>query len=317
MIRVVCPNPAWDRTLLLDNWTPYAVNRAVAIHDYLGGKGYNVARTIRRLGQPVVVFTFLGGWIGELLKEMSRREGIEDRSIRINGQTRIYTILADTQGGNVTLINEPGPAVSLEECHQLIDQLENETKSEDWIICSGSLPEGVPSSFYAEIIRRLGKKAKVSVDTSGKALKETLQANPWMVKINLDEFREVSSEPVDPSDPLSILHSLNRMAPTIPHIGVTLGANGLIWKAETTAWYIHVPKVKAANPTASGDTFLGGLAVQLDQGANWEDALRFATACAVANSMSWLPEIPEDTDLDRIKEQIQVETIAVKGGEIV
>src|SRR5581483_2849263 len=54
MIVTVTLNPALDKTLQVPNFAPGRRHRSVDQVTMPGGKGVNVARAIKRLGQPVI-----------------------------------------------------------------------------------------------------------------------------------------------------------------------------------------------------------------------------------------------------------------------
>ncbi len=64
MILCITPNPAVDRTILLPSLVVGRIHRAQNILVAEGGKGLNVARTIRRLGGEPLCMGFLGGHNG-------------------------------------------------------------------------------------------------------------------------------------------------------------------------------------------------------------------------------------------------------------
>jgi ribokinase len=62
---------------------------------------------------------------------------------------------------------------------------------------------------------------------------------------------------------------------------VTLGPRGVQAALEGAAPALYdAPKVKAVDTTAAGDTFIGGFAAQLAQGASVDAAIRFAQRAA-------------------------------------
>ena len=66
------------------------------------------------------------------------------------------------------------------------------------IICiSGSLPKGLTSEFYSELVYIAKEKGKkVVVDTSGKALEEIFASKPYMVKPNNDEIAALMEQEI-------------------------------------------------------------------------------------------------------------------------
>ena len=79
-----------------------------------GGKGVNVARTLKTLGQPVIATGFAGGATGTRIVEQLTEESILNDFVRIREESRTNTAVLDPTNGEQTEINERGPAVSAE-----------------------------------------------------------------------------------------------------------------------------------------------------------------------------------------------------------
>lgn len=309
MIQVVCPNPALDRTLILTKLKIDDVNRVRDVHESLGGKGFNVARTIKRLNHPVNTYSFLGGVNGQKLKSLCREYGIDDYSVNIEGNTRICTIIVDLDSRQTTLINETGPQITSGNIKDLKELLLNQCLSEDIVVFSGSLPEGVSEKFYAELTTELrNRNVKVIIDTSGEPLRMALESKPWMIKTNLDEFVEVvGKEDINPKkmDCLFVVNSMRSLIKAgISKVVVTMGSKGFFAVDQEKNWLFQVPKVDAINPIASGDTFLGGFVARYSETGDFIASLRFAAACSVANCLNLYPEIPDNIDLEELEEKI-------------
>jgi ribokinase len=82
---------------------------------------------------------------------------------------------------------------------------------------------------------------------------------------------------------------------------VTLGAQGVLAVLDDGApQHFAAPRVAAVDTTAAGDTFIGGFAAQLAQGAALDDAIRFgqrAAALSVTRAGAQ-PSIPTRAELD-------------------
>jgi 1-phosphofructokinase family hexose kinase len=311
MIRVVGPNPAMDRTSVLPSIQLDAVNRATRVLALPGGKGLDVARGVRRLGGDVAIYGFVGGLVGQYLRRACRNEGIVDRQLEIDGDSRICTIIVEERTGRTTVLNEPGPTVAPAEGRLLIDTLVGDGAAGDLVVLSGSLPLGLSQRFYAEIVRRVTPSgARVLVDASGPLLRQAVARNPWMVKSNLREFATLTGREFDPADRGALLDDMRRLVEQgVGLVVVTLGAAGLLAMAPEGGVRVTVPAVRAVNPTGSGDAFMAGFAVATQEGQDTERALRVGAACAVANAMSVTPEIPPDADLAALAAAIVVEPL--------
>ena len=74
-----------------------------------GGKGVNVARTLKTLGQPVIATGFAGGPTGTRIVEQLTEESILNDFVRIREESRTNTAVYDPTNGEQTEINERGP----------------------------------------------------------------------------------------------------------------------------------------------------------------------------------------------------------------
>src|SRR5260221_10146303 len=152
MIVVVALNPALDIThhVAGANWA--GVNRPFAVHARAGGKGLNVARPLRALGQPATLTGLEGGLTGQALLDGLNGTGILAALTPIAGETRRTFTVADSVSGKTALFNEPGPAVTEGEYHEFFVAYEKALASSQVVVFSGSLPRGVPMSTYAALI---------------------------------------------------------------------------------------------------------------------------------------------------------------------
>ena len=123
MIITVTLNAAIDKTLAVPNFRLGRRHRSVEQTTMPGGKGVNVARTLKRLGQPVVATGFAGGPTGTRIVEQLTEESILNDFVRIREESRTNTAVLDPTNGEQTEINERGPAVSAQEVELFCDKL--------------------------------------------------------------------------------------------------------------------------------------------------------------------------------------------------
>ena len=74
-----------------------------------GGKGVNVARALKTLGQPVIATGVAGGPTGTRIIEQLTEEAILNDFVRIREESRTSTAVVDPTSGEQTEINERGP----------------------------------------------------------------------------------------------------------------------------------------------------------------------------------------------------------------
>src|SRR5512133_2816748 len=102
MILCITPNPAIDRTLVVPKLILGNVHRAQETILAAGGKGFNVARTIRTLGGEPFCLGFAGGHTGHLLADLAQQEGLDAYWTWKDSETRTCTILV-SEGGDATV----------------------------------------------------------------------------------------------------------------------------------------------------------------------------------------------------------------------
>ena len=112
MIITVTLNAALDKTLEVPNFKPGRRHRTVDQTTMPGGKGVNIARAIKRLGQPVIATGLAGGATGTRIVDALTEESILNSFVRIREESRTNTAVLDPTNGQHTEINERGPSIS-------------------------------------------------------------------------------------------------------------------------------------------------------------------------------------------------------------
>lgn len=313
MIRVIGANPAMDR---ISTWPPLrlgAVNRAGEVTVVPGGKGFNVARAAVRLGHTPSAHGFLGGHVGEALREMITVEGVIDGHTSIAAGTRVCFIVVEPDPGRSTVLNEPGPVVTEAEVSAFIEALRADVQAGDLLLVSGSLPDSVSTSLVAEIIA-IGREAgaRTIVDIHSEALRVAFASRPWCLKCNSSELLELLGEDAIEARP-SVPELVRAMQAVrghgIEHVVVTLGAQGALVADADGAVHARVPDIEEVNATGSGDLLLAGLAVAIEEGARPREAIVLGAACGTAGATHLAPELPPAFDRGGWSERIVVDTI--------
>src|SRR5699024_2171639 len=157
------------------NFKPNIVNRPTFTKDLLGGKGFNVIRPfIHSQFNNYLIYTLLGGFIGFSLEKIVSDNNINCQITSIEDNNRVCTITIDESTHDTYQIYEKGPDIQNKEIAEFIENIKQNVKPEDYIIFSGSLPSGMDSNFYMDIISLLqNKNAKCILDTSGEDRKST------------------------------------------------------------------------------------------------------------------------------------------------
>ncbi|HEV3228152.1 MAG TPA: PfkB family carbohydrate kinase, partial [Solirubrobacteraceae bacterium] len=95
MIITVTLNAAIDKSLSVPNFRLGRRHRTVDQHTGAGGKGVNIARTLKALGQPVIATGFTGGPTGTQIVEQLTEESILNDFVRIRAESRTNISVLD------------------------------------------------------------------------------------------------------------------------------------------------------------------------------------------------------------------------------
>jgi fructose-1-phosphate kinase PfkB-like protein len=151
MIITVTLNAAIDKSLSVPNFRLGRRHRTVEQRTMAGGKGVNIARTLKTLGQPVIATGFAGGITGTHIVEQLTEEAILNDFVRIREESRTNTSVLDPTTGEQTEINERGPSVSEHEVELFRDKLLYLARGAAIVVFAGSLPRGLePNVIEAE-----------------------------------------------------------------------------------------------------------------------------------------------------------------------
>lgn len=297
-LHVVCPNPALDHLQVVEQFTPYEVNRVAEVTSLPGGKGLIVARVARRAGASVAVYGFVGGPTGEIIREGTVALGAADRHVTVGGSTRITPVVIDLATGRSTVLNELGPTITQPELERCLALVESQVRPGDVVVSTGSLPPGVPVDFHATIASlALRCGAWVIIDAQGEALAAVLDwarasgaSDRVIIKPNAKELGDLlGRELVGVDAVFEVIHE-QRDAIAATYV-VTMGADGAIWSSPETEFVVDSPRVDLVNATGSGDSFLAGLAVELGRPGSPESAMRLGSAMGAANAMNVVPDV--------------------------
>ncbi|HXS64466.1 MAG TPA: hexose kinase [Streptosporangiaceae bacterium] len=281
MILVVSLNPALDLTYEVQEADWGGVNRPHTVHVRPGGKGVNVARTLRALGRDVRLAGLIGGATGAELVEGLAGSGVEVGFTAIAGPTRRTLTVVDSARGQAALFNEPGPLVAGGEYQGFLDGYLAALGDCEAVVLSGSLPGGVGPEAYAGLISAARAAAvPVILDTSGPALALGAAAGPTLVKPNLAELEHISGRSLAAEAARAAARELVRDGAR--SVVVSLGEAGLLAVTGEGSWLARPGERVDGNPTGAGDAVVAGLADGLVRGTGWPETLRHAVGLGAA-----------------------------------
>ncbi|SHO52413.1 1-phosphofructokinase [Desulfopila aestuarii] len=309
MIFTVTLNPAVDREMTVDAISFDTVLRATDWQVDCGGKGFNVARMLKSLGISSVALGFAAGKSGEMLNDKLRSLDIETDFIWVKGETRTNVSIVSSENGQYVKVNEPGPSISDTDLAQLAQKIGDRAQAGDWWVLAGSLPPGVPPTYYSKLITIIqAAGAKVFLDTSGEALRQNCAARPLLVKPNDEEAHELTGLPVSTKAEIaSVGTAISSMGPV--SVIISLGKEGAVLVNDGKAWMAVSPEIVAANPIGAGDSMVAGVVWGLSQGDSMQDALCKGIACGAATASQKGTSVGSLEQVKQLLAEVQLEEI--------
>jgi 1-phosphofructokinase len=314
MIVTVTPNPSIDRTVTLSTpLTRGAVHRVRSVTTEPGGKGVNVARALTLAGVDAVALLPAAGT--DPLVAALQGIGVPFRCIPITSPVRT-NIAVTEMDGTTTKINEPGARLADAAIDALTRSVVGSAEHASWVVMSGSLPPGMPDSWYADVVAKLAPYGcKVAIDTSDKPLAALVdgldRAAPDLIKPNAEELAGVigfSPQALEAAvahgDPEPVVSAAQELVNRgVGAVLATLGAAGAVLVNQAGSWLATPPPIVPRSTVGAGDSSLAGYLRADVGGAEPPQRLQMAVAygsAAAALPGSALPT-PAEVDLNAVR----------------
>jgi 1-phosphofructokinase len=279
MISTVTLNPAIDRTVVVDTFEFGAVNRVQSVREDMGGKGINVARILKSLGSDSDAIGFIGKQNFGHVRNLLERDAITTDFIEVDAATRTNTKLIELASRTTTDINEAGFTVGPADIAAIEAKIDELSKRSQFIVFSGSMPKGLPTTFYRDLISRVRKPCVSVLDADGAVLLEGLKASPAVIKPNIHELESALGETLESES--TIVAACRKLIEQyqIVYVLVSMGGDGSILVTRDQALYAEPLPVEVRGTVGAGDSMLAGFIHCLSLNTSLEKALSWATAC--------------------------------------
>lgn len=277
-------NPAIDRTIAVDRLAFDDRAYILSSKDSPGGRGINAAHVIHSFGGDTLAIFPAGGERGQRFEHYMQDCGFPVATVPIHNDIRLNLTITDRHGLTVKL-NEIGPRFDRGELSSVEGTVEAQLGRATWLMLCGSLPPGVPSDFYAQLIGRATKKGvKTLLDTDGDALARGVEAGPAIVTPNQQEAeRLLNTVLLTRSHSIAATRRMQSMGAQT--VVLSLGSRGAIaagWNRRL--WEATPPRIDAISPIGSGDALAAALVWSMVNGDEFEEALRWGVAAGSASA---------------------------------
>ena len=283
MILTLTVNPAIDRTISVDRLAFEDRTYILSSKETPGGRGINAACVIHSFGGQTIAIVPAGGSSGTRFTEYMHGCGFPVVVVPIRNKVRTNLIITDRYGLTVKL-NEHGPKLEKVEIARIEKTVRTHLEKIRWLMLCGSIPPGVPSSFYASLIHQAHQRGvKTLLDTDGDALLEGVEAKPSVVTPNQQEAeRLLNTALLTRNHYIGAAERLLRMG--AESAVLSLGSRGAIGANSAGTVEVMPPRIEAVSPIGAGDALAAAFLWAMEKQSDFADAVRWGVAAGTASA---------------------------------
>jgi 1-phosphofructokinase family hexose kinase len=283
LIVTLTINPAIDRTISVDRLAFEDRAYIKSSGETPGGRGINASEVIHHFGGETLAVLTAGGDVGKRLVELLSVCGLKMAVAAIAKETRTNLTVTDRHGLTVNL-NETGPELTKAEVARVEKTVRDSLGNAKWLMLCGSLPPGVPPSFYAKAIAMARqKKVKTLLHASGEALREGIEARPTVVTPNQQEAERLLGRTLlTRTQYLEAAEQIRKMGPE--SVLLSLGSRGAVGAFADGVYEALPPRVDAVCPIGSGDALTAAYVWSMMRKSNGPESLRWGVAAGTASA---------------------------------
>ncbi len=308
MILTLTANAALDRVIFIDEFRPETTMRAPRFIECAGGKGFDIAVTLRGLGQVTTAIGPVAGYYGQLLVGVLENYGIDVEPVWLPGQTRLANVIVETERARHSHVMIGALPVTAGDVEQLLARLDTHLPSAAWVAAAGSLPPGMPATFYHTVTTQAHAAGKpVLIDATGAPLREALGARPEIVKLNQDEFMDsfgLSGQSL--ADVVNAAQSVHQRH-GLETLVLTCGREGLVAITPEGTWQAQAPVQRAVNAAGAGDAASAAILWRRVAGDGWASTLRWAAAVSAASVVTECTADVRLADVEQLLPAVRVQ----------
>lgn len=303
-------NPCIDRTITIEK--PIEIggtHKVSSTREEVSGKGINVSGVLNNWNVPTMCLGFDFRGSKHPVARALRDRGIPAWLHSVDGKLRCNIKVFDNTERTMTEFNEKGMEVSdkdMEAICLLIEKQLNEMGQEDLLVITGSVPPGVPTDFYQQVIERAGEKGiRTVLDASGDLLKEGIKAKPFALKPNKEELETILGHKIQSEEEIcEVCNFLIEQG--IEYICVTLGDKGAKLICREGIYHADPLDLEVKGIQGAGDSVVAGMCVAISEGKKPEDILKYAMATAAGSLILEGTQMCRWEDFQRFLPEINV-----------
>jgi len=313
MILCIGPTPAAQRVMVFGELALDNVNRAITTLDGAAGKGLNVAKVLKALGEEPVFMGLLGGDRGQQLHQLLNARAILADCEFVQPETRQCITVIDQKHDLVTELVEESQPVATSHYEALfrflLRRLEDSSSRCRAVTMSGTITPGGPADFYLRCTQLAHKAGALAiVDAKGELLERALTGKPDLIKPNRAELAATLAHPLTDERPVLNGMQVLRERGAV-RVVVTAGRSPTLAFDGQTCWRVLAPNIQSLNPIGSGDAFTAGITRSLIRGDELGEACRWGCAAGTANALTLMAGEIDPAAVNRLSKEVRLEKV--------
>jgi 1-phosphofructokinase family hexose kinase len=283
LIVTLTINPAIDRIISVDRLAFEDRAYINSIRESPGGRGINASRVIQSFGGETLAVLISGGDSGKRLQDHLAGCGYAIAVVSVQNDIRTNLTITDKHGLAVNL-NEPGPTLAKTEIARVEKVVRESLGKAKWLMLSGSLPPGVPSTFYGKLVAMARQKGvSTLLDADGDALREGIAQRPTVVAPNQQEAERLLGRILlTRTQYLEAAVQIRKMG--AEGVVLSLGSRGAVGAYADGLLEALPPRVDSLCPIGAGDALAAAYVWAAVRQATSADALRWGVATGTASA---------------------------------
>jgi 6-phosphofructokinase 2 len=147
------------------------------------------------------------------------------------------------------------------------------------------------------------------LDADGPALADSIEAHPYMIKVNRREMERLVGHPIsDESSAMRAAESIHQAGVSV--VVVTRGREGAVAVDNEGGWAAVAPRIHTVSTVGAGDAFLGAMVTTMSSGGSLYDGLRLGCAAGTATCLTPGTELCSQSQIDEFLPKVKVHNLS-------
>jgi len=282
LIVTLTINPTIDRVITVDRLAFEDRAYINSKSESPGGRGINASCVIHSFGGDTLALLISGGDTGNRLEELLRG-CMPFEAVPVAREIRTNLTITDRHGLTVN-VNEKGPELGKSEVTLVEKSVRDALSNADWLMICGSVPPGVPDTFYGKLVAMARKKkVRTLLHADGESLRNAIEEKPTVVTPNHQEAERLLGRTLlTRTHYLEAAQRIRSMGPD--SVVLSLGSRGAVGAFAGGVWEALPPRVDAVCPIGAGDALSAAYVWSMQKKSDEVDALRWGVAAGTASA---------------------------------